>query len=403
MRRWLRFPVRMTRSTTLIAVRVREFPAHSVLLIAAAWASFGCDSFSFVPPKPEELRGSGGATPVATSAGPAVAPAPTRSIEFVLGSHQPDEAEVWKTSARAQAGLDKAKLKLVGPAEPPVTQAELVREAVSHDPRVLIIDSPGPEDPPLLRAVEQARSKGIPVVLVGPPPAGAKAATGTGGDSNTASTASPGQQAPLIAVTPKPFSESAKLLVSAAIRHANYAGIEPGKTAIVVVNTAGDPYLPQRALAIKDALKAAGITAIAEARFANEPSEAERAWSASFKAHPETVLVFTLDSVSSSAFRPVMKNNSAHRFFVAGCYIAEGQAADIGSIYHVAAVAEFTPTRLMRKAISTASALVQGRDVPTLVEFPINVSESVVTPAVIKAQALQWNNAAEAEVKANKK
>jgi hypothetical protein len=401
MRRWFRFPERFERSTTLIAVRLRGFAARAVLLIVAAWASFGCDSFSFVPPQPDELRAAGGATPVATSAGTAIAPAPTKSIDIVLGPHSPDEAEVWKSSARSQAGLDKAKLKLVGPAEAPVTQAELVRESLAHDPRVLVIDSTGRDDPPLLRAIEQARSQGVPVVLVGPPPAGIQADGGARGEPKAASTAS-GNPAPLIFVAPRPFSVSAKQLVSAAIRHANYAGIEPGNAAIVVVNTTGDLYLPERTLAIKDALKAAGITKITEARFATESGDAEKALSATLKAQPETVLVFTLDSVSSSTVRAVVKNESAHRFFDLGCYIGEGQATDLTSMIHVAAVAEFTPTRLMRKAIATASALAQGRDVPPMVEFPVNVSDAIATPAVVKAQALQWKNSAEAEAKAKK-
>ena len=50
----------------------------------------------------------------------------------------------------------------------------------------------------------------------------------------------------------------------------------------------------------------------------------------------------------------------------------------------------------MRKAIATAAALAQGRDVPPLVEFPINVSEPIATPAVVKAQALQWKKHGEA-------
>ncbi len=125
MRRWLCFPVRMQRSTGLIAVRLPGESARVVLLIVAAWASFGCDSFSFVPPQPEELRGAGSATTVASTAGSAIAPAPTRAIELVLGPHGPDEAEGWKSSARSQAGLDKTKLKILGPAEPPVNASRV--------------------------------------------------------------------------------------------------------------------------------------------------------------------------------------------------------------------------------------------------------------------------------------
>ena len=57
-------------------------------------------------------------------------------------------------------------------------------------------------------------------------------------------------------VAPEPFAVSAKQLVAAAIRISHHAELEPGKAAILVVNTAGDRFLPDRVLAIKDALKA---------------------------------------------------------------------------------------------------------------------------------------------------
>ena len=391
MRRWFRFPGRMSWVTSLRAVGLQRESARAILVIVATWASFGCDSFSFVPPQPDELRGASGATPVA---------APTRSIDFVLGAHGPDEVEVWKTSARAQAGLDKIRLKLIGPAEPPLTQAELIREAQAHDPRVLVIESSGRDDPPLLKAIEQAQSQGIPVVLLGAPLAGAKAAAEAPGESKTASTDSPGHQSPIISVMPPPFSASAKQLVSAAIRNAHYSGLEPGKSAIVVINTTGDPFVAERSLAIKDALKAAGITTVFEARFADEAINAEKVLSASLKDHPETILVFLVDSVSSSALRGLVKNDTTHRFFVAGCYVAESQLADMTGNAHVAAVAEFTPSRLMRKAIATAAALAQGRDVPPLVEFPINVSDSTATPAFVKVLADQWKKDGDTKEKA---
>jgi ABC-type sugar transport system substrate-binding protein len=392
MRRWFRFPWRTKKSTSSIGVRLRGESARAAVVIVAAWASLGCDSFSFVPPQPEELRAARDATPVA---------APTRSIDLVLAARGPDEAEVWKSSARAQAGHDKVKLKVLGPAEPPATQAELVREALAHDPRVLVIESTGVEDPALPRAIEQAQSQGIPIVLVGRPLAGDKSAAGARAEPKTISIASPGHQ-PIISVVPQPFSVSAKQLVSAAIRNAHYSGLEPGKTAIMVVNTTGDSFVPERALAIKDALKSAGITTITEVRFAGEASNAEKLLSESLKDHPETILVFMVDSIGTSALRGVLKNDTAHRFFVAGCYGGEGQTAELTGVVPIAAVAEFAPTRMMRKALATAAALAQGRDVPSMVEFPINVSDGIATPAMVKAQALQWKNAGEAEEKAKK-
>jgi hypothetical protein len=392
MRRWIRFPGRM-RSTTLIPFGLGRESARAILVIVAAWASVGCDSFSFVPPQPDELRGVRSATPVA---------APTRSIEFVLGAHGLDEAELWKTSARAQAGLDKVKLKLAGPAEPPLTQAELVRETLAHNPRVLVIESTSPDDPPMLKAIEQAQSQGIPVVLAGRQPSGAKVAAGAPGESKTTSNASAAQQAPIIAVVPQPFNVSAKQLVSAVIRNAHYSSLEPGNSAIIVINTAGDFFVPDRSLAINGALKAAGITTITEARFAGEAINAEKALSESLKDHPETIMVFMVDSVSSSSLRGMQKNDPTDRFFVAGCYITEGQTADLIGNVNVAAVAEFTPVRLMRKAIATAAALAQGRDLPQLVDFPIKISDATTPSAFIKAQAVKWKKNGETKEEGKK-
>ena len=393
MRRWIRFPGRMKWLMSLTAVDLRRESARAVLVIVAAWASVGCDSFSFVPPQPDGLRGVGSATPVA---------APTKSIDFVLGPHALDEAEVWKSSARAQAGLDKVKLKVLGPAEPPLSQAELVREALAHDPRVLVIESTGVEDPALPRAIEQAHSQGIPVVLAGGLPVGAEAVAGIRGESKTTSNASARHQAPIISVVPQPFSVSAKQLVSAVIRNAHYSSLEPGNSAIIVINTAGDFFVPDRSLAINGALKAAGITTITEARFADEAINAEKALSESLKDNPETIMVFMVDSVGSSALRGMIKNDTTHRFFVAGCYIAEGQTADLTGNVNVAAVAEFTPVRLMRKAIATAAALAQGRDLPQLVDFPIKISDATTPSAFIKAQAVKWKKNGETKEEGKK-
>ena len=61
-----------------------------------------------------------------------------------------------------------------------------------------------------------------------------------------------------------------------------------------------------------------------------------------------------------------------------------------------AAVAEFTPTRLLRKAISTAAALAQGEMCRHWSSFRINVTDSLATPAIVKAHAIQWKEAKEA-------
>ena len=390
MRRWFRFPRRIKRSTSSIAVRPRRVPAGAALVVMAAWASLGCDSFSFVPPQPEELRGTGDLVPVA------------KSIELVLGPHEPDELEVWKSQARMQAGIDKVKLRIDDPAESSTTQADQVRAALTHLPAVLVVEFAGKADPPLMRAIDEAREKGIPVVLVGHRPDGDKPASGAAGEVKTKSTGSAARPAPLVLVTPQSFDVPAGQLVAAAIRSIQVAGLEPGKAAIFVVNDKGDSFAPGRVLALKNALKAVGITTIDEVRFTGDNKAAEKAVEASLQANPKTLLVLTFDSSTTSVLKEVIKADIDHRFVVAGCYTSEEFVGDLSRMVNVAAVAEFTPTRLLRKAISTAVSLAQKRDVPPVVEFRINVSESVASPATVKAQAIQWKEAKEAKEKAKK-
>ena len=113
--------------------------------------------------------------------------AATKSIDVIMGPHQGDESEIWKGAVRSQAGLDKTSVKILGPPEPPSTQADLVRGALAHHPRVLLVESTNPVDPPLFRSIEDARNQGIPVVIVGRPPAGEKPAPNAGDERKTKS------------------------------------------------------------------------------------------------------------------------------------------------------------------------------------------------------------------------
>jgi ABC-type sugar transport system substrate-binding protein len=332
-----------------------------------------------------------------------IEPAPTKSIELILGSHEPDEAEIWRTSARTQAGLDMARLKVLGPAEPPATQADLVRDALSHDPRVLIVEAALTPDSPLAQTIDQARSQGVPVVLMGAPPTGNKSAATDSSATKTKSESSSGQKAPLVVVAPQPFAVSAKQLVAAALRNMGHTGLDFAKSAILVVHPTDDSFVAERAGALKEALKAAGITLVEEVRFTGDTKAAEKLITASLKAHPKTFLLFSTDSTSSVAIRDTLKNESGQPFFITACYTTEGQQnSELIRLSPVAAVAEFTPTRLLRKAVSTAVALGQEKAVAPTVEFRVNVTDSLTSPAVIRAQALNWKKGQEAAEKAKK-
>jgi ABC-type sugar transport system substrate-binding protein len=363
------------------------------VVLLAGWASFGCDSASFVPPVNPELRGDAGAAPVAaTSPSPIpslsdVAPAPARPIELVLAYHNPDETELWKTAARTQAGLDKVKLHVttLGTAEPASKQAELIREVLTRKPRVLIVEPAAPADAGLAEAVAAAQGQGIPVILVGRPLAGGTPAPAASPAPAAKSTAPAARQAPIVVIEAR-FAGTAKQIVEATIRVAQVSELVPAGGAIIVTDTNSDPYRDQRELAIKDALKAVGITTIEEVRFAKDPKAGEKLLTATIKAHPKIDMVFTVDSMSSAAVKEVANGVVDGRLLIAGGFTTDDQFSSLSRIPFFAAVAEFTPARLLRKAISSAVALTQGKDVPSLVEFRINVSESSVKSNVLRAQ-----------------
>ena len=160
--------------------------ARAVVMMAALWGSVGCESDSFVPPVNPELEGAvdapvGVSVPSAAPTLSAGTPEPARPIEVILGQHGPDEAEVWKASARTQAGLDKTRLKIsvLDELSPKSKQAELIREALVHRPRAFVVEPSNPADPRLVEAVDAVQDQGIPVVLVGRPLAATKPAAET--------------------------------------------------------------------------------------------------------------------------------------------------------------------------------------------------------------------------------
>jgi ABC-type sugar transport system substrate-binding protein len=399
MRRGVPFSINKTKSTRSRSVRPRQISARAACLIMLAGALMGCDSFSFVPPKPEELRESAGAVPAAVTDTfrPPIAsgelPAQSKSIDVVLGPHDADEAEIWKGAIRVQAGLDRSRLRILGPAEAPDTQASIIRESLAHHPGVLVIDASSPVDPPVLREIDEARRQGIPVVVVGRTPAGEKTESKPAGAAEAKSAGSAALPSPLIVVAPKPLEVSAKQLVTTILRACRDSEVDPGKTAILVSNSKGGPYAQECATALQGALKDAGITKIDELRFSANDKNSVAAVEANLKANPKTVTIFAVDSMTSAVVKDVIKNDASHRFFVGGCYATDDFKGDLTKVIQIGAVAEFAPTRMMRKGVSTAASVAQGRDVPRLIEFPIDIAEPMATPAMLRAKAIESKKA----------
>jgi ABC-type sugar transport system substrate-binding protein len=364
-----------------------------LLLVSATWASVGCDSESFVPPRPAELRGVGGGATNSTNTsdagvGSAGIPSSAKVLELILDRHSADESEVLKAAALKQAGLDKARTKfaLLGENEPSTRQAALVREAVARHPLALIIEPADLGDPGLALAVREAQDAGVIVVMLGRDLAGPQPAEASHADAKTAKAgavsvpvhgtqASPGSR-PRIVVAPPPFATSAGLLVASAVRSAKNGQIAPQKKAVILLDTTSDAFVEPRVTAIRDALKAAGITTIKEIRFNGDAKRAQSLLTEFLLANPDYVMVFSLDHQSFIASREVINELAAERPMISAGYTSDEQLAKSIQYGEFAALAEYVPTRLIRKAITIAITAAQGRDVPRIVEVPIIFHDS---------------------------
>jgi ABC-type sugar transport system substrate-binding protein len=347
----------------------------------AAGASSGCGSGDFLPPPPAELQGAlegaPGSAPGSGTATPGQSSS-TITIDLILsGRTDAEETEIQKAGARTQAGFDKVRLHIIDPRESPDSpgktaatpqnQAQLVRAAVARHPHALVVEPADPADPALAQAIEEAGNAHVPVVLVGRPLTG------------LSQPAAPPLAAPtssVILVAPPPFAESAKQLVASAIRNAKNAKLNPQDGAFLLINTSGDALIPQRVAAIRDALKAAGITTLEEIPFSRDAQVGYKLLTDRLQANKKPPLVFSVDFNSSAASNHVASELAQDRPFVQAAYTSDDNLIRMTKMGELAAAVEFVPTRMLRKAISTAVSLAQGRDVSSRVEIPVVFHDS---------------------------
>jgi ABC-type sugar transport system substrate-binding protein len=375
-----------------------------LFLVAAMTAPFGCDSASFVPPPPEELAENPGAG--ATDAGggspQAIEPAAAKTLEVFLDRCTAEVGDVLQSSARSQAGLDLVKLDInvLGEADPPTRQVDLVREALARNPLALVIEPAIPPDHRLAEVVSEARASGVPVVLLNRPLAGSQP-TAAGSNSAkslvgvSAASAAVRQRAetatgspsstPMVLVKPAPFQASAEQIVTSAVRNAENAHLDPRGGVLLVINTLGDPFVHDRVAAIRTALKGAGITKVQEVSFSKDSEAGSKLVTAKLEADPKLALVLGVDSMSSLAGREVMLKIVLDRPFILAGYAGDDTYTASTRMGDFAALAVYSPPRLVRKAISTAMALAHGRDMPAVIELPIEVTDSPPESATAKS------------------
>jgi ABC-type sugar transport system substrate-binding protein len=316
-------------------------------------------------------------------------PSRAKTIELILAHRSPDDSEAIKINARIQAGVSKVRLQttVVGEGESPGTQVELVRKAVTRRPQALIVEPSNPNDPELVQAIAEARSRGIAVVLTGVALAGKPADKGKtpAGFDKTISSDVPG---PLTLVEPQPFSISAASLVGAAITNASNAKLDPASGSILMINTASDNLFDARAQALRAALRGAGVANVEELRFGGQAEEGKKKLLDLLRKNRGLGVVMTTDNLSSNVAYDLANELGTERPFVIAGYTTDATGSSMTRAGELAAFGDYSPERLIRKAIATAALAAGSQKVPEKVELDIPVTVSPPGSSTPKMNAI---------------
>lgn len=238
--------------------------------LAALAALQGCGLDSFAPPRPEGLErpGSGASSARSSSlaGGSASTAGAAQGIELIEGSLNAADQEALTTIARVQAGTEGMRLQVsvAGDKGNPTDAPGLIKAALARKPRVIVLDlfnEFDPDNKETADLIDEARGKGIPFVILHRPGASDKDKKETSESSTTAGLA------PRVYVTPESFDRSADTIVTAAIRNAKNAKLDPKDGAAIMINLTSDPLYQERVKALRGALTKAGIDAIDEVQF----------------------------------------------------------------------------------------------------------------------------------------
>ncbi|MFO0887790.1 MAG: substrate-binding domain-containing protein [Isosphaeraceae bacterium] len=304
--------------------------------------------------------------------------AAVRAVELVAAPCAPEDVENRRGHARAMAGLERSRIQIAvtGEGGSGESQASLVRKAAGRNPLVLIVEPADPADAELARAVDEARARGIPVVVMGRPLAvKPEAATAREAEKSKGSSAGAGA-GPLITTFPQPFADSARQLVEAAVNNASNIGFQPEGGAILVIDRRTDSLGESRLEAMRAALREAGVAPVKEVTFNGEYAEAKQKVQELIKAEPKIGIVVATDHPGlTGAFQVSLEIGDDRKFVVAG-YSREDSSAGMAQGGEYAAAAIYAPERLLRKTIAVATAAARGEKQPDLVEVmvPVHVS-----------------------------
>ena len=177
---------------------------------------------------------------------------------------------------------------------------------------------------------------------------------------------------------PESLTAAARSIVAAAIRNARNAKLKPEEGAVLTINTASDPLVEERAQALREALKSEGITAIEELRFSGDLEEAKERVIGLLRANRKAVIVVSTDHIGLTASFQAMSEMGPQRPYVVAGFTPEESGGNMTKTGEFAAVAIYSPERLLRKAVYVAAAVGRGEKVPDRVE--------VMVPALISPE-----------------
>jgi ABC-type sugar transport system substrate-binding protein len=355
-------------------------PSRGILALVLSSGIFvsGCDSGSFLPPRPPELgRGGAGAGPRAGAGARAgtgnlgSVSSAARSIELITGALKSEESEGVKKIARIQAGLDATLIHIAVAGEQgnPTETAALIKSTLARNPLALVLYFLDVSQPDLAGAIGEAREKGVPVVAIaGPPSAEHNEGRSTG------SAGSP--SGPLIRVVPESLKVASSLVVEAAIRNARNAKLKPEEGAVLMINSVSDALIGERAQALRESLQSKGIKTIDVIEFSGDLELAKKRLTELLQANRKPVVVVSADHIGLTASFQAMSDLREQRPYVVGGFTPEESGGNMTKTGEFAAVAIYSPDRMIRRAVNVAAALGRGEKVPDKVEVIVPVLTS---------------------------
>jgi ABC-type sugar transport system substrate-binding protein len=340
-----------------------------VLGVAALGVLPGCDSTSFVPPRPPELSRSptaaaktSGAAPSpsvppattspAAAAGAKPLPTPTaraRLVELILARPASLDRSYLEQFLRRETGIKKCAFRVFSPQDnEPMSPGQLagkIRTAAKRSTGALILE---PVDAPEVReALREAESRGLGVVLL---------------DSPLPATSS-GKPNPF--VTFKGFAEAAKQLVETVADDARVLRLPADGTTLVIENRDKDFYSRDRLESITSALKAAG-RAYDIVSFDGEQKGAAEVVLEYLETHPKlTFILADHDFGVAGAFdaREQWKKASKNMFAIGGYFACDARLTQSVKD-HVQGLVDRNVEGYARKALQVALDLMEGQPVP---------------------------------------